>query len=180
MFYSWTGQQQSAEIKYIYLLFWHLFESVFHCHHSFLPLPQPCHSPQCCQTPQFHLLVSHLQQIITQIIEPSCRSMLFALECWGIEIQPLVMRGTPPGKVISPWLECSMLNRLAPGWQGWEVQEQKKGKSCCTCESAPISSVSIWKNTAVFAWGSFWGDESSKIYFLWTQSFQQLKVLLED
>ena len=26
-------------------------------------------------------------------------------------------RGTPPGKVINPWLECSMLKRLPPGWK---------------------------------------------------------------
>merc|ERR1719474_1429342 len=39
----------------------------------------------------------------------------------------LVMRGTPPGNVINPWLECSMLNRLPPGW-----------------DREPIMSVSIW------------------------------------
>ena len=45
-----------------------------------------------------------------------------------------VVRGRPPGKLMRPELECSMLYRLPPGW-----------------DKDPITSVFIWKKVAVLA-----------------------------
>ena len=80
------------------------------------PVRQPCRFPQCCQTLQFLRPVSHLSKYKFDKKDKN----------WEINLvqRPLVMRGTPPGKVISPWLECSMLNRLPPGW-GLQCYGQK-------------------------------------------------------
>ena len=81
-------------------------------------------------------------------------------------------RGTPPGKVINPWLECSMLKRLPPGWK-WLKKNHFYLYQCMkrTCDRLPIFSVSIWKNTVVFAWRGFlvngrWMRQYSKTLLL--------------
>ena len=84
-------------------------------------------------------------------------------------------RGTPPGKVINPWLECSMLKRLPPGWK-WVKKNHFYLYQCMkrTCDRLPIFSVSIWKNTAVFAWRGFWVNGR------WMRQYSKTLLLMFD
>ena len=93
------------------------FEPVFHCHHSFLPLPQPCHSPQCCQTPQFHLLVSHLQQIIEQIIKSTKKFIKFKSIQSNYQqiIEPLFQKHVVCTRMLRNWNPTLGDERNAPG-----------------------------------------------------------------
>ena len=102
------------------------------------PEPQPCRLPQCCRRLRCLQPAFHLSRVLC--FSSALRNRISFALSWdtirkkrSTHDRPLVMRGTPPGKVINPWLECSMLNRLPPGWTIIKKNLGFKAKSYSDC-----------------------------------------------
>ena len=137
------------------------------------PEPQPCRLPQCCRRLRCLQPAFHLSRVLCFNSALQNR-IYFALrshqEKRSTDDRPLVMRGTPPGKVINPWLECSMLNRLPPGWTIIKKNLGFKAKSYSDC---PIVKKKIYN----FAFSELL-DQCNIIQSVLTASKQQFFIHL--